>query len=315
MDVEDLIAIARVQSEGQRAEDEDGESADEQKRRRRARKSRDPEVQDEERGQQLSGENGEGANSGHVEDDTEGPTPNRLEGVQKTTNFSLDGAFDDREYAEKPKRSRKSNGTSRKRKHKSGDSDDMFYDMTGEGTEGEGAALAETKSGKNRGRNTRSRKSQNVGMEEETMDMNANQSALPELEEEQVPADFAELPKKLRRAKKNAKISPPKTLDDIVGATVEDDNNSSAALHRPLTPAHMGHQRTSSCLHEEAAAQVQNDSQSSGPFAPEDELQMTPNKPSKKALGKRKAVDVEASVSKRQKSREETKAAGTPELE
>jgi Myb-like DNA-binding domain len=328
MDVEELIAIAKVQEEGdgEGVEEYDGgeghfgeevlaEAKQEKKgkRGRKARKPRDSEGRDEEDEEQLGGENEAGVNNGHVEDDAEEPVSQSMEGVQRTTNFGLDGAFDNVEYSERPTRSRKSNSTTKKRKRKSADSDDVFKPAQEEPEEDPEEDLAETKSAKNRGRNTRSRKSQNTVVEEQARDADVTQNAIPEPEREQVPPDLAALRQKLRRAKKNAKISPHTALDDIITAAAEDDNDSAAALHRPLTPAHMGHHRTSSHSLEEAAARLHRDAQSRGSAVEEDELEMTPEQPSKKALGKRKASNIEASVSKKRKTQKD-KAAGTPEL-
>lgn len=344
MDVEDMIAIAKVQEGDNGGEHEEVTEKpkmgkkEKKGKRSRPRKSQQLEAQEEEAEEQL------GADGDHNEH-----IPELVEAVQNPTNLSLDGAFDEQEHEKKPKKSRK-------RKRKSGDSDTAFnpaevgleeqeeeevpipietkpaekakkrkrksrdadtalereQNVPEEQVGDEAPMLVETKSAGNKSRRTRLRKSRDTVVEAETREPEETQDAIPEGEAETISAGLADLPKKLEQAKKKAKASLNKSIEVFIPALAEDDNDSAAALHRPLTPAHMGHHRTSSNSHEEAAVQLQKDAQS-GSADPEREPETTPQKPSKKALGKRKASDVGVGTSKKRKTQKD-QAAGTPEL-
>jgi hypothetical protein len=251
-------------------------------------------------------------------------------GGAETLNSGLDGNFDDNgEYVAKPapksKRSRKSNGTTKKRKRDTVEAESAI--------EPSQPVLEEqqAESAKNKARSTRSRKSRKAFVEEDTQEPEATRDVFlegreasiqePEVTQadggdDTIPADLAELPKKLKKAKKKARISPHRAFEDIVPAPAEDDNDSAAVLHLPLTPAHTSHHRNESNAQEdnlEAAAPLRKDVHSSASVDPEEKANSTPKQPSKKALGKRMASGIKAGASKKRKTQKD-KAAGTPEL-
>jgi hypothetical protein len=335
MDMEDLIAIAKAQEEGEG----NGEGVDEgwdegavsgtakagkkgkkgKKKGGRVRRSKDLLKESEEQGEEQLG--GEGANG-----DIDEQVPELVETVHEAMNATMGANLDVHEYTEKSKKRGGPNGTTKKRKRKSGDSDTPF-ELEGAVPEEDVSMLVEFKTAENKGKNTRSRKSRGALMEEganedEPTQLRSKnspvqhvpaQDVIAEDGEEFVPADLVGLPNKLRRAKKKAKMSPHKSIEAVIATAMEDDNDSAAALHRPLTPAHMDHHQTSLNAQEEAVAQLQKGVDRRVSADPEEELETTPKKPSQKALGKRKASDIGVSTSKKRKTQKD-RAAGTPEL-
>jgi hypothetical protein len=107
-----------------------------------------------------------------------------------------------------------------------------------------------------------------------------------EEEGESIP-DLAQLPAKMKRAKR---AKAQRTVDGSATRSEEDGDSFDKLLHQPLTPAHVSHHSmgiagehnlsSSSRLKTEAASAASGDGQ-------EEEIQ----RPSEKALGKRKAVD------------------------
>lgn len=331
-----MIAIAKAQEEGEGNGEGVDEGGDEgavsgtakagkkgkkgKKKGGRVRRSKDLLKESEEQGEEQLG--GEGANG-----DVDEEVPELVETVHEAMNATVGANLDVHEYTEKSKKRRGPNGTTKKRKRKSGDSDTPF-EPEGAVPEEDVSMLVEFKTAENKGKNTRSRKSRGALMEEGANENEPTQlksknnpeqhvptpDVIAEDGEEFVPADIVGLPNKLRRAKKKAKMSPHKSIEAVIAtAAMEDDNDSAAALHRPLTPAHMDHHRTSLNAQEEAVAQLQKGVDRRVSADPEEELETTPKKPSQKALGKRKASDIGVSTSKKRKTQKD-RAAGTPEL-
>jgi hypothetical protein len=180
-----------------------------------------------------------------------------------------------------------------------------------EQVEDEVAMLTKNKSAENNGRNSRPRKSQNAIVEGGAQDPEAMQDAIPNGQAEPIPADLVELPEKHRRVQANSSIQ--RSIQVVIPARVEDDNDSAAAAHKPLTAHTANHQASSGSAHREAAAQLRMDSQSRGSADSEDEMETAPKKTSRKALGKRKASDVGTTSSKKQRMQKD-RPAGTPEL-
>ncbi len=307
---------------GEEAVSEKGKAG--KKKGRKRRRSPEAEVQEHEAEEELRGNNeetpAEVVNPVHGE---EIPEERAFEGDgAETANTGLDGRFDDEDYTEsmpKPKRSRKSNGTTKKRKRNTVKSN--FVPETEEAAPEEqepeepASVLTEAKSSKNKARSTRSRKSRKPAAEEDIQEPEATQDAIADAGDNPVPTDLAALPDKIKRAKKKARVSPHKAFEDIVMAE-EDDNDSAAVLHRPLTPAHISHHRTGSNVEDdsiEASAQLQMDARSFSSADLQDEPVPTPKQPSKKALGKRKASEVGIASNKKRKTQKD-KAAGTPDL-
>jgi hypothetical protein len=336
MDMEDMIAIAKAQEDGEENGEGLDESGDEgavsgtakagkegkkgKKKGGRVRNSKDLLKESEEQGEEQLG--GEGA-SGDVDKEV----PDLVETVHEAMNATIGANLDVHEYTEKPKKREGPNGTTKKRKRKSGDSDTSFEPEESV-PEVDVSMLVEFKTTENKGKNTRSRKSRSALMEEDANEDEPTQlrsknnpvqhlptqDVIAEDGEESVISNLVGLPNKLRRAKKKAKMSPHKSIEAVIAAAaVEDDDDSAAALHRPLAPAHTEHHRTSSNAQEKAVAQLQKDADQRAPADPEEELGTTPNKPSQKALGKRKASDIGVNTSKKRKTQKD-KAAGTPEL-
>ena len=331
-----MIAIAKAQEEGEGDGEGVEESGDEgavsgtaragkegkkgKKKGGRVRNSKDLLKESKEQGEEQLG--GEGA-SGDVDKEV----ADLVETVHEAMNATIGANLDVHEYTEKPKKREGPNGTTKKRKRKSGDSDTSFEPEESV-PEVDVSMLVEFKTTENKGKNTRSRKSRSALMEEDANEDEPTQlrsknnpvqhvptqDVIAEDGEEPVSADLVGLPNKLRRAKKKAKMSPHKSIEAVIAAAaVEDDDDSAAALHRPLAPAHTEHHRTSSNAQEKAVAQLQKGADPRAPADPEEELETTPNKPSQKALGKRKASDIGVSTNKKRKTQKD-KAAGTPEL-
>lgn len=105
-------------------------------------------------------------------------------------------------------------------------------------------------------------------------------------------SDLSELPQRIMKAKKSQR-----TLDVSAEKLQEDDNDSATMLHQPPTPAALPPTYIKSDTQEAnlaASSQLQRDARSIAspePVNSEDTEQVEPRQPSKKALGKRKAVD------------------------
>lgn len=109
-----------------------------------------------------------------------------------------------------------------------------------------------------------------------------------------------QIPQKLKRGKRKSKeFSKRSSLASLVTGQ-EDNYDSDAALHRPLTPAFTSHQHNQGSQEDvpmEVDARVQHDIAFQEPA----EDDMEPRQPSKKALGKRKASDQDPLSKKKQK--------------
>ncbi|PMD42697.1 hypothetical protein L207DRAFT_457172 [Hyaloscypha variabilis F] len=310
MDVglEEMIAIAQQEQEQREGKGEKEKRGG--KKGRKGRKSRDLVKEPENEGQKL-GEEGVNQN-----DDEE--VPQLVEVIQEDIETSL--GF---------RRKGRPNGSTTKRKRKSIEDDAPFRPGGVVPEEEEPPTLNEIKSANNKGRNTRSSKSRSELVEEDTDEdeppqlkgMNdppqeqATQDSVPEDGEESIPENLSDLSNKLRRAKKNAAVSPRRTVQVVIEPDVAHNDDPAAGLHKPLTPAHVERNRSHSTSHEEPPSNSTKDARLGASTEPEEEAEMTPKKPSKKALGKRKAsdIDVSTSTSKKRKMQKD-KAAGTPEL-
>jgi hypothetical protein len=196
-----------------------------------------------------------------------------------------------------------SNGTSKKRKRKTVESEvletpeDVF--ATQEEEETLEQLLNKARLAKNKTKATKSKKSRKSA---------APEGETEELDDDHHPfsltADMSELPATLERVKR--KLRKSQEIYDIPN----DENDPVAVLHQPLTPAHV-HHRHDSNSQEEVEAQLQRDVQSATPLDVEGEDDASPKKPSKKALGKRKASEPLAAYSRKLKKVKD-KAAGTP---
>ncbi|KUJ14908.1 uncharacterized protein LY89DRAFT_720347 [Mollisia scopiformis] len=139
-------------------------------------------------------------------------------------------------------------------------------------------------------------------------------------QEDVISGELENLPEKIENAKPEPKTSTAtrRFLDELAG----DDDDPAAALHQPLTSAlargnisHAGKENL------DIDAQIQSDAWSSVPHAAmaslapdeEEENANTPKRPSKKALGKRKASDAVPNPRKRQR-KGKNENAGTPPL-
>ncbi|KAL2063977.1 hypothetical protein VTL71DRAFT_4471 [Oculimacula yallundae] len=135
----------------------------------------------------------------------------------------------------------------------------------------------------------------------------------------QSQSDGTGLVEKIKKAKQKARQSPRKPSQESVAALQDEDEDNSAALHKPLTPAPFNPPKPQSPSQPtvediaEAEAQIQSNAWSTGDIDanPEEDDEEEPIQPSKKALGKRKASTTLAKPSaKRRKSKdnEETPA-------
>ena len=266
VDTEDMIRIAQREQEMlEQNENESPKAGKKGKRARKGRKSKDSIESRENEGEQLEGEG----------DDEEVP---QLVEAMDTSGANLDV----QEHAEKPKRKGRNSGSTAKRKRKSTEKDASFLLENVVPNEEENSVMAGNKSASKRSRNTRSRKSDTKLVEEDTdedepaqlKDMNHSPQVQEGEGEEPISADLADLPKKLRRAKKNAGTSPRRTVQVVIESAVVDEDDVAATLHKPLTPAHMEHHRT----HSGASAEA------------EKEAEITPKKALEKSLGKAESV-------------------------
>ncbi|PVH76721.1 hypothetical protein DL98DRAFT_574255 [Cadophora sp. DSE1049] len=127
------------------------------------------------------------------------------------------------------------------------------------------------------------------------------------------------LAEKIKKAKQKARSTPRKPSQESIAA-LQDINDPDALLHQPLTPALINHSRPHSPSQPtpediaEAEAQIQSNAWSTGQVDPDPEDDdEEPVRPSKKALGKRKASNTALeSNAKRKKSKD--KAEATPKL-
>ncbi|KAF8853554.1 hypothetical protein BDZ45DRAFT_76063 [Acephala macrosclerotiorum] len=138
-----------------------------------------------------------------------------------------------------------------------------------------------------------------------------------EPQKDAVSEDLAVLLKKIEKGKQKAKTPVRPILDELAA---EDDDDSAAPLHQPLTPA-LVHLRNNSAtlVDPDTEAQLQNNawSMTLNRAALDrnmgDDVDSPPKRPSEKALGKRKASDVDPEPRKKQRKRKE-KPTGTPPL-
>ena len=118
--------------------------------------------------------------------------------------------------------------------------------------------------------------------------------------------DLSELPQRIKKAKKS---KAQRVSDGPSSKSQEDDNDSAAMLHQPLTPAHVPHAHLELDTQEAnlaASSQLQRDAQSissSQPAIGEEAEDGAPRQPSKKALGKRKVVDEPVSMGSNKKTK------------
>jgi hypothetical protein len=195
-----------------------------------------------------------------------------------------------------------SNGTSKKRKRKTVESEVLEapedVPATLEEEETLEQSLKKARLAKSKTKATKTKKSRKSAPAEEEAE---------EFDDDHHPfsltADISKLPAKLEKAKR--KLRKSQEVYDIP----HDENDAVAVLHQPLTPAHV-HHRHDSNSQEEVEVQLQRDVQSATPLEVED---ASPKKPSKKALGKRKASEPLVAYDRKQK-RVKDKAAGTPPI-
>ncbi|KAH7383020.1 hypothetical protein BKA64DRAFT_174803 [Cadophora sp. MPI-SDFR-AT-0126] len=123
------------------------------------------------------------------------------------------------------------------------------------------------------------------------------------------------LAEKIKKARQKARSSPRNPSQESIAA-LQDEDDSDALLHQPLTPALANHSRPHSPSQPtpediaEAEAQIQSNAWSTGQVdpGPEDDDE-EPVRPSKKSLGKRKASNTGLeSNSKRKKSKVKAEA-------
>ncbi|KAK0113924.1 RNA polymerase I enhancer binding protein [Cadophora gregata f. sp. sojae] len=128
------------------------------------------------------------------------------------------------------------------------------------------------------------------------------------------------LAEKIKKAKQKARLSPRKPSQESIAA-LQDEDDFEALLHQPLTPALINSSRPDTPVQPtqediaEAEAQIQSNAWSTGQVDPdpEDDDDEAPERPSKKALGKRKASNTALeSNSKRKKSKKAAET--TPKL-
>ncbi|KAH7369627.1 hypothetical protein BKA65DRAFT_486675 [Rhexocercosporidium sp. MPI-PUGE-AT-0058] len=133
---------------------------------------------------------------------------------------------------------------------------------------------------------------------------------------EQSQSDDLGLVEKIKKAKKKARLTPRKPSQESIDA-LQDEDDSAALLHQPLTPALFNHSRPQSPIRPtqediaEAEAQIQSSAWSTGQAGQdlEDDDEEEPKQPSKKALGKRKASSTAVeSNAKRRKSKDKSEA-------
>jgi hypothetical protein len=208
------------------------------------------------------------------------------------------------------KRNKKANGTHTEKGERAGVTADP-EEATFEDDEGDEAAnlLNAARTSSKAPKMTRSKKSRRVAAEPEVTPEPKN------LEEGggagHIVEDSALLPQKMKNARKKLKDSARKSL---VQSITVDNNDSGAILHQPLTFAHNGYwnQQNSQEDNIGAEAQLQKDAQAVSPLeGVEDDG--TPVRLSKKALGKRKAVDepiAEKPKKKKAKRGKDTKPQG-----
>jgi hypothetical protein len=198
-----------------------------------------------------------------------------------------------------------SNGTSKKRKRKTVESEVLEAPEDVPATQEEEETLEQSfnksRLSKSKTKATKSKKSRkSTAPEEETKELDDDHHPFS------LTADMSELPAKLERAKR--KLRKSQEIYDIPN----DENDPVAVLHQPLTLAHV-HHRHDSNSQEEVEAQLQRDVQSATPLEVEGGDDASLKKPSKKALGKRKASEPLVAYGRKQK-RVKDKAAGTPPI-
>ena len=278
-DAEERLDGGEVNGKAARAKDEKKKS---KKRKRRGKKSR--ELQESK--SQDAGED--------VQEQNASQQPSQSRSFAEAMDDALDGHIGESEeyellFDESPnaRLAKAANGTSKKkRKRTRGDvepAEASFED--GEGEElanmlnAARASLKTPKPGK-------SSKSQGTAADPEVSSDPLN----PENEAAagHIVADLSLLPKKIMKAKEKIKDSPRKSS---VQSIIVDDDDSGAILHQPLTPAQASYLSEPNSQEDnmEAEAQLQRDARSIAPAEDVDE-NGTPVRPSKKALGKRKAV-------------------------
>ena len=127
------------------------------------------------------------------------------------------------------------------------------------------------------------------------------------------------LVEKIKKAKQKARSSPRKPSQESIAA-LQDEDDPDALLHQPLTPALITHSRPHSPNQPtaediaEAEAQIQSNAWSTGEVDPDPEdNDEEPVRPSKKALGKRKASNTAVEPNAKRKKSKET-AEATPRL-
>ncbi|KAG4430359.1 hypothetical protein IFR05_014163 [Cadophora sp. M221] len=133
----------------------------------------------------------------------------------------------------------------------------------------------------------------------------------------QSQSDDLSLVEKIKKAKQKARLTPRKPSQESIDA-LQDEDDSTALLHQPLTPALFNHSRPHSPIRPtqediaEAEAQIQSSAWSTGQVGLDleaDDEEEEPIQPSKKALGKRKASNTALeSNAKRKKSKEKAEA-------
>jgi hypothetical protein len=198
-----------------------------------------------------------------------------------------------------------SNGTSKKRKRKTVESEVLEAPEDVPATQEEEETLEQSfnksRLSKSKAKATKSKKSRkSAAAEEETEELDDDYHPFS------LTADMSELPAKLERVKR--KLRKSQEVYDIPN----DENDPVAVPHQPLTPVHVRHRHDSNSQ-EEVEAQLQRDVQSATPLEVEGEDDASPKKPSKKALGKRKASESLVAYVRKQK-RVKGKAAGTPPI-
>ena len=225
------------------------------------------------------------------------------------------------EYLSKTKHSRKANGTAPKRKRapKSKATVSPADEAEAMDEEGNGAVtnqLIGTSPSRKTIENVKPKKSRQAvvdpDLELESID-NADAETMTRTLSMQ---DLLDLPQRIKKAKKS---KARRITDEPPSKPQEDDNDSAAPLHQPLTPAHVPHVHHEMNTQEAnltASSQLQRDAGSTPcpelvNVEQEEDIDNEPKQPSKKALGKRKAVDepVSRGSNKKSKSRKDKESA------
>lgn len=163
-----------------------------------------------------------------------------------------------------------------------------------------------------KGKKTKSKKSAIAA--EETPAVEDSDAATSLLQSQS--ADLSQLPDKIKKAKRKARLSS-QNLSQDTPAALHTEDDPTAILHQPHIPAHNNHPSPRITQEEiaEAEAQIQSSAWSDAPPASRSHEDEDSEQPSQKALGKRKASETALRAQENKKRRgSKDKATGTPSL-